>query len=507
MSAGRHGKTLVVGLELGDGRLLREWAAAGHLPTLAGLIERGTWGLLATTAGQLHVSAWPSIYTGGGPGEHGVYYTFQPAPGLQGYRRFHEGLYGKPTFWRLLDAADRRCTVFDAPYTHPEPDFAGTQVFDWGTWAHYLAPQSTPPGILRELEGACGRYPLGLEAHDLGFKALDPADTLRRLIGAVQHKTDAALWLLRQSDPDLFLTVFGETHVAAHYCWNRHGDQGLLRALYEELDRSLAKLIAAAGPDAAIFVVSGDAVGPNHAGWHLLPEVLARLGHFASADTSRPDDGGAPVNTRFDPVRAVRDLLPKDFRKNLARMLPTGLRDKLAQRVDTATFDWSRTTAYCLPTDLEGCIRINLRGREPEGVVSPGAACQEVCRDLESALADLTDPDSGRRLVRDVLMVDRAFPGERREYLPDLIVLWDATAPITGLASDRIGEVRGESPDPRPGTHAEPGFLLMCGPGIPSGRTLEGGHIVDIAPTILGRLGVDVPAHMAGRRLIETTVA
>jgi predicted AlkP superfamily phosphohydrolase/phosphomutase len=507
VTAAAHGRTLVIGLELGDGRLLHEWAMAGHLPTLRALIDAGTWGWLETTAGQLHVSAWPSIYTGIGPGEHGVYYTFQPAPGVQGYQRFHEGLYGRPTFWRLLDAAGRRCAVFDAPYTHLEPGFAGTQIVDWGTWAHYLAPQSTPRTVLSELEGACGRYPLGLEAHDLGFRALDPADTQQRLIGAVRRKAESALWLMRQGRFDLFMTVFGETHVGAHYCWTPQGDQELMRGLYEELDRAIARLVEAAGPDAATFVVSGDAVEPNHAGWHLLPEVLARLGYFASAETSRPEDGGAAVQTRFDPVRALRDLLPKDFRKNLARRLPTRLRDKLAQRVDTATFDWSRTKAYCLPTDLEGCIRINLRGREPEGTVAPGAEYEAACRDLESALRELTDPASGERAVRDVLIVDRAFPGQRRHHLPDLVVLWSSAMPITALASDRIGTVAGASPDPRPGTHAEPGFVLMCGSGILPGRTIDDGHIFDLAPTILHRLGVAAPAHMTGRLLVETANA
>ncbi|HYZ25494.1 MAG TPA: alkaline phosphatase family protein [Geminicoccaceae bacterium] len=506
MSAAAPGRILVIGLELGDGRLVYEWAKAGHLPTIAALIEDGTWGWLETTAGQLHVSAWPSIYTGVGPGEHGVYYTFQPAPGLQGYQRFHEGLYGRPTFWQLLDAAGRRCTIFDAPYTHPEPGFAGTQLFDWGTWAHYLAPQSTPRNLLRELESACGKYPLGLEAHDLGFRPLDPADTQQRLIGAVRRKAEAALWLMRRSDVDLFMTVFGETHVAAHYCWSPDGDHDLMRGLYEELDRAIERLLQAAGPDALIVVVSGDAVAPNHTGWYLLPEVLARLGYFASAEmAAAPGGAGAEVATRFDPVRAVRDLLPKDFRKNLARLLPTGLRDKLAQRVDTATFDWSRTTAYCLPTDLEGCIRINLEGREPEGRVAPGAEYEKACRDLKSALEELVEPDTGRCSVREVLIVDQAFPGPRRGHLPDLIVLWDAAAPITALASERIGTVGGESPDPRPGTHAEPGFVLMRGSGIAAGRTIQDAHIFDVAPTILDRLGVAPPAHMTGRRLAKTT--
>jgi predicted AlkP superfamily phosphohydrolase/phosphomutase len=507
MDVSAPGRTLVIGLDLGDGRLLHRWAKEGHLPTVAALIDAGAWGPLATTAAQLHVSAWPSIYTGVGPGEHGVYYTFQPALGLQGYQRFHEGLYGRPTFWRLLDAAGRRCAVFDAPYVHLEPGFGGTQVLDWGTWAHYLTPRSTPAGVLRDLESACGRYPLGLEAHDLGFKPLDPADMGRRLVAAVRHKSEAALWFMRQGDFDLFMTVFGETHVGAHYCWRPDRSQDLLRGLYEELDRAIARLLEAAGPDVTVFVVSGDAVGPNHAGWHLLPEVLARLGYFASAETSQPDDAGAPVKTRFDPVRALRDLLPKDFRKNLARMLPTGLRDKLAQRVDTATVDWGGTRAYCLPTDLEGCIRINVEGREPEGKVAPGAEYEEACRDLKSALEELIEPDTRERAVREVLLVDQTFPGSRRDYLPDLIVLWRAVTPIAALASDRIGEVRGASPDPRPGTHAAPGFVLMRGPGIPPGRSIRDAHVFDLAPTILERLGVAAPAHMAGRGLLETTTA
>lgn len=501
------GKILVIGLGVGDGRLLHEWARAGELPTLKGLIDGGAWGWLDTVASELHIAAWPSIYTGVGPGEHGIYFTFQPAPGVQGYRRFHEGLYGRPTFWRLLDEAGRRCTVFDAPFTHPEPGFAGTQLFDWGTWAHFLGTQAMPSEVLGELERACGPYPLGLEAHDIGLQPLDPADTQKRLLAAVPRKAEAACWLMRRAEFDLYLTAFDETHVAAHYCWRASGEQSLLLPIYVEVDRAVARLIEAAGAGTTVFVVSGDAAAPNHAGWHLLPDVLARLGYFASAETARPATNAPEARRRIDPVRALRDFLPKDFRKALARQLPTRLRDRLAQRVDTATYDWARTRAYCLPTDLEGCIRINLKGREPEGTVEPGAEYEVLCQDLASALRELTDPATGRRVVREVLIVDEVFPGHRRAWLPDLIVLWDSAAPITSLASARIGVVSGASPDARPGTHAGPGFVLMHGPGIRAGETLDQAHILDLAPTILDRLGVAPPEHMTGRIWREATAA
>jgi len=509
-------KILVIGLDLGDGRLIREWGADGQLPHLESLLQQGDVASLGTTAEALHVSAWPTLYTGADPGHHGVYYTFQPAPGLQGYRRFGPDQYGVPTFWRLLADAGVRCTVFDAPYTHPEPGASLTQVFDWGTWAHYWKPDSTPRSLLRELNRSPGRYPLGLEAHDLGLVGQDPDEIQPRLLAGVRAKTEAVLQLLERTTWDCFVTAYGETHPGSHYLWwpAPHGsgdraDLKLLLELYQELDRGIGRILSAIPDDVTVFLVTGDGVGPNHSGWHLLPDVLRRLGLLAEPDaepekeleeeTAGTGDTGKP---RWDPVRAVRDLLPKDFRKALARRLPTRLRDTLARRVDTSAIDWARTRAYTLPTDLEGCVRVNLRGREPFGVVEPGAEYERVCDDLTEALLELVNPVTGTRAVREVIRTDRDLPGPRRDYLPDLVVQWSAEAPVQALQSPRIGTVSGPSPDGRTGTHVPPGFLLARGPGISPGSIPEGAHIRDLAPTILSLFGVDRPEHMKGTLLV-----
>jgi hypothetical protein len=183
-------RVLVLGLELGDGRLIDAWTRSGQLPVLQSLRQRGCWGWLDTSADLLHISAWPSIYTGTQPGEHGVYFTFQPAPGLQGYQRFHTGLYGQPTLWKLLDAARHRCVVLDPPYAHPEDGFNGTLIYEWGSWAHYLAPGSTPPEAIKQLQQQVGAYPLGLEANDLGWGALDAAGANRATAGDREHVFD-----------------------------------------------------------------------------------------------------------------------------------------------------------------------------------------------------------------------------------------------------------------------------------------------------------------------------
>jgi len=508
-------RVLVLGLDLGDGRLLREWAARGDLPHLAGLLDEGSAGELSTTAELLHVSAWPTLYTGADPGVHGVYYTFQASPGLQGYRRFGADQYGVPTVWSLLGRGGVRSTVLDAPYTHPEAAPGVAQILDWGTWARYWKPDSVPPSMLRRLRRKVGDYPLGLEAHDQGLAALDPDLLQPRLLESVGAKTDAILWLMDAEPWDLFFTVYGETHLGGHYLWRPAQDREkddrdlrLLGELYRALDTGIGRILAALPEETTVFLVSGDAVAPNHSGWHLLPDVLRRLGHLAEPqEGSASDEDAAPQEekagrTSLDPVRMLRDLLPKDFRKSLARRLPTRLRDTLARRVDTANIDWSRTRAFTLPTDLEGCIRVNLRGREPQGVVEPGEY-DALCDEITEELRELVNPATGRPAVADVVRSRDRLEGPRCDRLPDLVVLWSMEAPIESLRSPRIGVVSAPSPDARPGTHAPPGFLLVRGPGVPRGGLPEGAHVRDLAPTLLSLYGVERPDYMRGSSLLD----
>jgi hypothetical protein len=67
--------------------------------------------------------------------------------------------------------------------------------------------------------------------------------------------------------------------------------------------------------------------------------------------------------------------------------------------------------------------------------------------ELIAEINGLRDAQTGRRIVRDIIRTDQAFPGERSAYLPDLIVRWDASAPITAASSSRAGKVSSQTPD------------------------------------------------------------
>jgi predicted AlkP superfamily phosphohydrolase/phosphomutase len=483
-------RVLVIGLDMGDGVLIRHWTRSGRLPHLATLMSSGAWVDIESTAEVLHTSTWPTFATGTLPGRHGVYYPYQPKPGFQLAQHIENDQYGTSTFWTLASAAGRRSVVYDVPETFPDPQFQGRAVFDWGTWAWYGEPSSQPAGLLKELKWRFGPYSLGLEAKQLGLRW--PNDIERRLLEAVRYKQLTAQWLLESWDWDLAVVGFCETHPAGHYLWPsgvdsiESADEKLFQPLfhvYAAVDKAVAALSASVPDDVILVVTSGDGVRPNRCAWHLLPAVLERLGYTSSGNAA---GGGDSPSSRGMARRGP--LVPAAARRLIANSLPWRVRDRLGVWLQTRRMDWSRTRAFTLPTDLEGCIRINLKGREPYGVVEPGAQYHDLCQEIRGHLEELVNPTTGRRAVRHVFVRHETYAGLREEALPDLIVTWNDDAAFSAVNSPRVGSIQGVNPDPRPGTHAPYGFVLAGGPGIP--RCQGRGHLADVAPTVLRLLGL-----------------
>jgi len=162
--------------------------------------------------------------------------------------------------------------------------------------------------------------------------------------------------------------------------------------------------------------------------------------------------------------------------------------------------------AFCIPNDHAGAIRINLKGREPNGIVEPGREYDVICDELTREISELVNVDTGKKAVNEVLRIDEFYQGEHIWDLPDLIVKWTGDAPIRALYSPRIGTVSGENPERRTGAHRPYGFLIASGKHISQGKGIEQASIMDIAPTILYLMGQRVPRDMDGRVLLDIIV-
>jgi predicted AlkP superfamily phosphohydrolase/phosphomutase len=527
---GSKPKTLMIGWDAADAELVEQWCVEGLLPNVARLKSAGTWARMETTASTVHVSAWPSIFTGTTPDKHGLYHAYVTCPGQQGPVRPRPDRSPFPFFWKLLSDQGKRCIVMDAFLTCPLQDFKGSQIVDWGTWSHFWQTTITPDTLKRDLGKRFGRYP----AEDHSRVGMAPLSDLegfhRRLLAGVAKKSEVVKWLMEREDWDLFLVVFGESHPVGHYFWHLHDPaylthpregagalQHALREIYVALDRAIGEILQGIDAMTTVLLISGDGMGPNYSGSHVLNTLLSSMGLFNNHSHGgyhkfgeKPARAKQLSHSKTDALSTIRNMIPESLRIAVTNtLLPRAVQEKLSLRWKTSGISWSQTRAFLIENSNEGYIRINLKGREPQGTVEPGKEYEDLCEEIYQTIKTMTNPANGALAARQVSKTDHIYHGPCRSHMPDIVVNWNDDAKITTeLLSAKYGMVRTKEPGCAvppyyTGNHRPNAFMLSLGPGIFQGAVCENTSILDIAPTILDQFGVDPPDYMDGRVLSE----
>lgn len=367
------------------------------------------------------------------------------------------------------------------------------------------------------------------------------------------HDSSELLW--HGVDPNHPLAKAVDTdHVAA-----------CLERTYFAVDEAVGRMVAGTPTDTAIVVYSlfGTGTGPGDVpSIVLLPELLHRLAGspatFRSAEATAWKKAGCPlvVPRRSEMWREAMDRLcsgPRDpmarlahRSERIARTYLRPLRRQLAKQLRRSsvgsvgnpipgeqgapgageveigeTLDWQFAAryrqwwpgmrAFALPTFAEGMVRVNLAGREENGIV-PVSDYDAACDEVEEAVRACTNPRTGRPAVKDVIRVPVEEVMNPNHYA-DMVVVWDGPTdalehPATGL----IGPV----PFNRPGAHTTNAFAIVCPEsahlhdryvtrgsdrdGYPVGRA---GTILDLPPTLLDLLGRPVPEGLEGTSLLD----
>ncbi len=163
---------------------------------------------------------------------------------------------------------------------------------------------------------------------------------------------------------------------------------------------------------------------------------------------------------------------------------------------------WPKMKAFALPAFADGHIRINLKGRDRDGIVEP-SEYDALCSEITEFLYRLKDGRSQQPLVNQVVKT-RISPLDDNPKLPDpdLIVVWEeiATDVVDSPDVGRIGPITYN----RPGGHRENGFLLAKGKEIQAKDNLTDGRAVDIAATILNLMGATIPDYFDSKPLLES---
>jgi len=479
----------------------------GRLPTLAGLSARGEWRKLQTPATYYTGATHPTLYSGVELGEHSQYYLFQWSPDEQRIR-YRRSFDAPELVWERLARSGRRTLAID-PYEGVPPRgpagvvLSGVQFFNFLGLERWASPRDAGRTVRR----FSGRSPYADEV--FGEPWLPGLLSLRRRLAQAPGRLgDAAVGLLGEQSFDLVWLTFLSTHIGGHQFWDlsqldedalEESERALLLStlpdMYSAVDRQLDRVLRALPEDADLIVVAPAGMEANTSRADFLGRMLT-----AVLEGTVPAERAASV-----PLWRLRAAVPTPARGVITRALGPTLARTVMARSSVAGVDWSRTKAFVVPSDHHGQIRLNLRGREREGIVDSSEA-DELCRQIADGLLSFRDEDGSQCVSRVDTAESIVGPGAPAlQLLPDLLVRWGET-PSTRLhavESPKFGRIgRTGSGSGRPGGHTDDAFALL----VPGRSRLAKRHgdesVVDLTATACSLLGGDMSG-LAGTPLLE----
>lgn len=450
---------LLVGIDGGEWRVVERLWAAGELPVLKSLADRGVRATLRTAYNSSPV-IWTTIATGVTPLAHGITDFVVATP--RGDVPISSTVRRVPALWNMLSRRGRRVAVLGWWGSWPAEPVRGVVVSDRALLD--LPRRVSPDAFLPRFETLVREA----EREPSLFRWQEEAERRDRVMA------HAARHLL--ADPagrpfDLLLLYFRSPDVVSHMEWKYYEPERFedvdprelaarrdrVPAVYRAVDEALGRLLATAPRDANVLVVSDHGFHAARAEEETrvlldLDAVLARLGFLAR----RPDGG----------------------------------------------IDFARTRVYSHASpDFERArrVRFALAGREPGGTVRPEER-ETVRRELESALATVTyaggepvfwlRPPRRPEVEKGADLVVGVSPRGASE------VLRVGGAPFRGAVRE-ISHISGTH------TRSTHGIFLAAGPDIDPAADLEGIRIHDLAPTVLYALDLPVARDFAGKARVE----
>jgi predicted AlkP superfamily phosphohydrolase/phosphomutase len=468
-------------------------------------MEEGAWGGLESTLPPVTSPAWPTFATGRNPGKHGVFDFIRPTGGT--FELVNSSSIKAPTVWQILSRAGRRVGVVNVPVTYPPTPVNGFIVA--GMLSPHAGRFTYPAGLLEPYHDRLGPYRI---APSVQYKDGNEEAFIADLLDLVDQRAKYGLQLMQDHDWDFLMLHFQATDVLQHALWKfldpshpRHDPQTAarfepaIRRVFRRIDDFIGDALERLDDETTLILMSDHGFGPLHWVTNLNLLLLdAGLMHLKRSPFTRLR--AALFRAGLTPA-SVWHLIERVGLQNYVWQISKSTRNKVVSKF--LSFDdvnWSRTQAYAI--GHVGQIYVNLKGREPHGIVEPGAEYQAVRKRVVEALQELRHPHTGHKLVDRVIPGDEVVHGPYAHHAPDLHVILDGYRAIAFplfAADGRLvtRQIRGDS-----GCHRSHGILIAWGPEVRRGP-VEGAHIMDLAPTILHLLGLPVPEDMDGHVLTE----
>jgi len=358
----------------------------------------------------------------------------------------------------------------------------------------FWQPISSPHGFAAELAQECGRIyeTYGWPTPTMPFKDKEvaPEILLEDVEFTMKWREDVTHAMLEKSDWTCLMSVFSTTDRIQHMMYQFYDPK---HPLYDpaEANRSVSffgEQVALGGAIPMIYQQMDRVMG----------DVLSQL---APEDTMLVcSDHGFQSFRRQ--VHINNWLAENGYLK-----VKPGVSKKSSKALQF--IDWDETRVYSLGL---GFLYVNLKGREPRGIVDP-ADKRALMEDVRSKLMAATDPETGAKLCNDVYIVEDHHSGEFIDLEADMItgfapphrVGWSTSSgglymvknQNTGL--DELGPICSDNTSPWSGGHVSMALPDVAGVFFSNRRVQvpdDGVQALHIAPTVLDLLDCPVPSEM-----------
>ncbi len=504
-------KIFILGLDGASPEVINLLIDQGKLPNFERMKREGVSGRLRTTIPPITGSAWSSFMTGKNPGKHGIFDFISREEGTYNLRTINAPKREGRTFWSWAGDAGKKVCIFNVPITYPPEKVNGMLV------SGMLTPPKRndytyPLSLQKDLEQVVPGYRIHIEeSYSRGQE--------ERFLGHLKEVTNQRLkameYLFKQDDWDLFVGVVEGIDVIQHelwHCWDPNHfrysfkDKRFSESIpkyYQKMDE-LLRIIIDEWIDSlwTIIVMSDHGAGPL--------KKLLYINNFLMKHGLMKLRRG--LDTIIKRLFFKAGFVPMTFYHLLLNMGLGRVKKKMRFGQKESWFrpfflsfedvDWTQTKAYSFGSTA-GQIYLNLKGREPCGIVFPGKEAEEVQEEIIKKLKNLVDEETGEKIVGEIYRKEELYHGPHLNEAPDIVFLpRDLEIAAFGeyeFASHRMIDYSwGVS-----GSHRMDGVLMMKGKPLKQGSVLQGAHIMDLAPSVLYLLGLPIPEEMDGKVLRE----
>lgn len=496
--------TLVVGLDGGEWDVIDPMIEEGKLPNLAQLKNEGVSGPLESITPPVSPPAWNSIQTGTNPGKHGIF-DFSTFDENYNRRWINSSDRSATPFWKILNDEGTTTGLFKVPFTYPPDSVDGFMITGFPT-PNIVDDFVTPESIANRVGPVEELFEDWSLQHSGNYEAFK-----NNLIQVAERQTDIFLELLRDFETDFSMTVYDGSDRVQHFFWKYFDEShprydpnsslvGAVKEYYATVDRGIGRLLDEVNDDCDVIVLSDHGFGPLSYDIYI-DEWLEKEGFI-----SRRSDKSVKKVTNDVLAATLRTGWKAVRRANLARtiksILPASWFNFGSSLQDEAHRDtvWEETQTFF--TTLSGqALYINVDDKFSKGSVSR-EQYDEVVEEIRESLLSIRHPDTGEKLVEDVIRSDEKFEGWMLDRAPDLIVRTVPDYTMKGGHSDSLTQISAQNNHDRSGDHRKNGIFIARGSSFKTGN-VDDASVLDIAPTLLYLHDSPIPKSMDGSVLTE----